>query len=115
MMIGRKLCDWVRAAPYVGVVLPFLLLLFLLPTPTEWRSDDYLPSARGRTVAVKIFKTPKPLLDANGAVAGFDFVHVVQPQPIIILQASVLAELSFQLRHFDFLNNRLGRSPPAHS
>jgi hypothetical protein len=93
-------------------LLPFLLILFLLPEPTESEVEDYLPSSRARTIALKIVKSLKSLqgesFDATSryfAVGGF-------PQPKTIFLAGVAAELHLQLRHFAILTNRHVRSPP---
>jgi len=116
MVMRRQFSGFgLRAGSLVGALLSFVLLLYLLPEPTDSRSGDYLPSSRGRAITAKIIKSPKPLQGENSGVAGFDFAVVGQPQPITNLQASIVAELFFQLRHFGFLNNRLGRSPPVNS
>ena len=115
MIIGRKFCGSVCAGQVAGALLPFVLLLFLWPEPADERSDNYLPSAHGRALAVKTFKAANSFQGGKSTFSSFDLAVVDQPQPAIIFQDSLVAELFFQLRHFAFLHDHLGRSPPANS
>ena len=104
-----------RAGLIVGTLLPFLLVLFLLPEPTESELEDYLPSSRARTITAKIIKSLKSFQGESTGAARGDVAVGGQRQAITIVQASISAELHLQLRHFALLTNRLVRSPPANS
>jgi len=107
--------GYLRAAVIVGTLLPFLLVLFLLPEPTDSELEDYLPSSRARTLTAKIIKSLKSFQGECSGAAGGDVAAGGQRQAITIFQASIAAELNLQLRHFALLTNRLVRSPPANS
>jgi len=102
-----------RAVPIIGALLPFLLILFLLPEPTESELDDYFPSSRARTITVKIIKSLKSCQGESAGASSRDFAVGGYPQCKTIFHAFVVAELQFHLRHFDFLTNRRVRSPPG--
>lgn len=104
-----------RVGVIVGALLPFLLVLFLLPEPTESELEEYLPSSRARTITAKIIKSFKSFQGESSGPAGGDVAIGGQRQAITIVQASIAAELHLQLRHFALLTNRLVRSPPANS
>ena len=116
MVAGRKfngLC--LRAGLIVGALLPFMLILFLLPEPTESEVEDYLPSSRARTVTLKIIKSLNSFQGESSGASSRDYTVGSYPQTITIRQASVDAELHLHLRHFALLTNRLVRSPPGFS
>ena len=116
MMSGRKFGRFcLRAGPIIGALLPLLLILFLLPEPTESEVDDYLPSSRARSVTVKIIKSLNSFQGESSGASSRDFAVGGHPQTITIFQASIAAELQLHLRHFDFLTNRRVRSPPRFS
>jgi hypothetical protein len=104
-----------RAGPIVGALLPFVLMLFLLPEPTELPVEDYFPSSRARTITVKIIKSLKSCPNESASAASRDFAVGGIPQSITICQAAIDAELHIHLRHFSLLTNRLVRSPPGFS
>ena len=106
---------FLRTGPIVGALLPLLLVLFLLPEPTESELEDYLPSSRVRTLTAKIIKSLKLFQGESSGAASGDVAAGGQRQAITIFQASIVAELHLQLRHFALLTNRLVRSPPANS
>jgi len=104
-----------RAGLIVGVLLPFVLILFLLPEPTESELDDYFPSSRARAITVKIVKSLKSLQGENTGASSHDFAVGGFPQCIAMCRTSIDADLHLHLRHFGLLTNRLVRSPPANS
>jgi len=114
MVASRKFSGLsLRAGPIVGALLPFVLMLFLLPELTESPVEDYFPSSPARTITVKIIKSLKSCPSESAGAAGRDFAVGGFPQSIAICQASVDAELHIHLRHFSLLTNRLVRSPPG--
>lgn len=116
MKAGSTFCGFgVRAGPIVGALLPFVLILFLLPEPTDSQVEDYLPSSRARTVTVKIIKSLKALHGESSGAASRDFAVGGHAPAITIFQAAIAAVLYLHLHHFSLLTNRLVRSPPANS
>ena len=116
MMVGRNSsAAWLCAGPIFGALLPFVLILFLLPEPTDSQVEDYLPSSRARTVTLKIIKTLKSFQGKSAGTSSHDFAVGGFPPCITICQVSIDADLRLHLRHFGFLTNRLVRSPPASS
>ncbi len=106
---------YLRAGSMAGALLAFLLILFLVPEPTESLVEDYLPSSRARTIAVKIVKLLKPYQGEICGAGSHDFAVCGFSHSIAVCQASVDVELHVQLRHFGLLTNRLVRSPPQFS
>ena len=107
--------SWLCAATIVGVLLPFVLILFLLPEPSDSQVEDYLPSSRARTVTLKIIKSLKLIQGESSGASRHDCVAGGAPRFITVCQGLVKAELLVHLRHFGFLTNRLVRSPPLFS
>lgn len=115
-MTSRKFNgSWLCAAPIAGALLPFVLILFLLPEPTESEVEDYLPSSHARTVTLKTIKSLKLIQGESSGASRHDCVAGGVPRFITVCQGLVKAELLFHLRHFGFLTNRLVRSPPLFS
>lgn len=116
MVTNRKLrFAWLCAGPIVGALLPFVLILFLLPEPSDSQVEDYLPSSGARTVTLKIIKSLKLIQGESFGASRHDCVAGGLPQSITLCQGLANAELLLHLRHFGFLTNRLVRSPPANS
>jgi hypothetical protein len=102
-----------RLGLIIGALLPFIVCLFLLPEPSEAEADDYLPSARARSVNVKIVKLVKSLPSAR--TAGADLVACGHLLALANFSIAIRAESPVQTRHFDLLVHRPVRSPPNFS
>jgi hypothetical protein len=102
-----------RVGLILGALLPFIVCLFLLPEPSQSESEDYLPSARARSVNAKIIKSLKSLPgDCAGGVALTAGAQWLAPA---IYSTAIRAETSVKTRHFDLLIHRAVRSPPKFS
>ena len=115
-MAGRNFRgSRLRAGTIVGALLPFVLVLFLLPEPTDSQVEDYLPSSGAPTVTLKIVKSLKSFQGERSGASRYACGAGGLPQAITLCQGLVNAELLIHLRHFGFLTNRLVRSPPLNS
>ena len=102
-----------RAGLIFGAMLPFVLFLLLSPEPAPEQADDYLPSARARSVAVYIIKSLKSLPGDKAGSVGGDIALASHRREVINLLISLGAELPVHLRPFERLTNQPARSPPS--
>lgn len=112
---GKFKVACLRAGPIVGVLLPLVLILLLLPESTDSQMEDYLPSSRARTVTLTIIKSLKPFQGESAGTSSHVFAVGGVPPCAAVHLASIGADLHLHLRHFAFLSNRLVRSPPTNS
>jgi|GEM_PF-4098362 len=101
-----------RLALSLGATLPFVLFLLLAPAPAPAESNDYLPSARARTVAAYLVKSLKSLPSEKAGFAGADLAAESCLQQRINLVISLGVESPVQLRPFERLTRQPARSPP---
>jgi hypothetical protein len=101
------------ALPMFGLVLPFLLALFLMSESTAEQDDDYLPSSRARAASLKITKLAKSYPDERAGMGGVALAVGRQAHVGVHFQIFIITDQRLDVRHFHLLTRRLARSPPS--